>query len=101
MPLDFIRDVFDVVRATPRHTYQVLTKRAHRLERIADQLEWPDNLWMGVSVEGVSSPAFPLSPAEAPESPPKRSSRAASRVSSKAILSPNETSTLRRIGYVV
>lgn len=51
VPLSFIRDIFDVVRETPRHTYQVLTKRAHRMARIADQLDWPDNLWMGVSVE--------------------------------------------------
>lgn len=49
--LDFIRDIFDVIRDTPQHTYQVLTKRALRMERIADKLDWPDNLWMGVSVE--------------------------------------------------
>lgn len=29
----------------------MLTKRAQRLSKIADELEWPDNLWMGVSVE--------------------------------------------------
>ena len=28
MPLDFIREVFDVMAATPQHTYQVLTKRS-------------------------------------------------------------------------
>src|SRR5215218_7868704 len=31
VPLDFIRDIFDVIRETPQHTYQVLTKRAHRM----------------------------------------------------------------------
>jgi protein gp37 len=36
---------------TPRHTYQVLTKRAARLAKIAPRLDWPDNVWMGVSVE--------------------------------------------------
>lgn len=51
VPLDFIRDVFEVIHNTPQHTYQVLTKRALRLERIADKLDWPKNLWMGVSVE--------------------------------------------------
>lgn len=51
VPINYIRDVFDVVRETPQHTYQVLTKRAHRMARLADRLEWPDNLWMGVSVE--------------------------------------------------
>ena len=53
VPLDFIADVFDVIRSTPQHTYQVLTKRAHRLARVADKLDWPDNLWMGVSVESA------------------------------------------------
>lgn len=51
VPTEFIREVFDVVADTPQHTYQVLTKRAQRLSRIADRLDWPSNLWMGVSVE--------------------------------------------------
>ncbi|MGQ0773731.1 MAG: DUF5131 family protein [Pseudonocardiales bacterium] len=51
VPIGFVRDVFAVIADTPRHTYQLLTKRPHRLRRIADQLEWPVNLWMGVSVE--------------------------------------------------
>jgi protein gp37 len=54
VPVAFIRQVFDVIRDTPQHTYQVLTKRAHRLERIAGQFDWPDNLWMGVSVESAN-----------------------------------------------
>jgi len=51
VPTTFIRRVFDVIRETPQHTYQVLTKRSKRLSRIAPALEWPPNLWMGVSVE--------------------------------------------------
>jgi protein gp37 len=51
VPLAFILQVFEVMAETPRHTYQVLTKRAHRLVRIAGNLEWPSNVWMGVSVE--------------------------------------------------
>ena len=42
VPLDFIRDVFDVCRDTPQHTYQVLTKRSLRLRRVADKLDWPN-----------------------------------------------------------
>jgi protein gp37 len=53
VPLTFIRDVFDVIADTPQHTYQVLTKRSLRLRRLADQLPWPANLWMGVSVEST------------------------------------------------
>jgi protein gp37 len=55
VPLDFIRDVFDVCRDTPHHTYQVLTKRSLRLRRVADKLDWPQNLWMGVSVEDAAA----------------------------------------------
>jgi protein gp37 len=51
VPLEFIRRVFEVIEATPQHTYQVLTKRASRLPKVADKLPWPPNLWMGVSVE--------------------------------------------------
>ncbi|MFI7644152.1 DUF5131 family protein [Nonomuraea sp. NPDC049400] len=54
VPLDFVRRVFEVIEATPQHTYQVLTKRASRLPRVADKLPWPPNLWMGVSVEDAS-----------------------------------------------
>lgn len=36
---------------TPQHTYQVLTKRADRLYELHDELNWTDNIWMGVSVE--------------------------------------------------
>ncbi|MGW5136183.1 DUF5131 family protein [Streptomyces sp. NPDC004135] len=51
VPLNFVRQVFEVIADTPQHTYQVLTKRARRLRQVADRLEWPANLWMGVSVE--------------------------------------------------
>lgn len=51
VPLGFIRDVFAVITDTPQHTYQVLTKRSSRLRKVADRLDWPSNLWMGVSVE--------------------------------------------------
>jgi protein gp37 len=47
----FIRRVFDVMAATPQHTYQILTKRPRRVVRMADGLPWPSNVWMGVSVE--------------------------------------------------
>ncbi len=51
VPLDYIRRVFDVMADTPQHTYQVLTKRSKRLAEVAASLEWPANVWMGVSVE--------------------------------------------------
>ncbi|MGW3661456.1 DUF5131 family protein [Streptomyces sp. NPDC005151] len=53
VPLDFVRQVFQVMADTPQHTYQVLTKRARRLRQVADKLDWPANVWMGVSVESA------------------------------------------------
>ena len=54
VPLSFVQEVFTVMAATPQHTYQVLTKRARRLRRLAPNLDWPPNVWMGVSVEDDS-----------------------------------------------
>ncbi len=54
VPDEYLQLVFDVMRRTPRHTYQVLTKRAERLARVAPRLPWPDNVWIGVSVESPS-----------------------------------------------
>ncbi|MCF3143763.1 DUF5131 family protein [Streptomyces platensis] len=51
VPLSFVQQVFEVIADTPQHTYQVLTKRARRLRLLAPTLRWPENLWMGVSVE--------------------------------------------------
>jgi protein gp37 len=51
VPLDFIKSVFKVMRETPQHTYQVLTKRSERLREVTSELDWPSNVWMGVSVE--------------------------------------------------
>ena len=51
VPLEFIQHVFSTMRNTPQHTYQILTKRADRLETLSPEIDWPDNVWMGVSVE--------------------------------------------------
>ncbi len=51
VPIEFIQQVFDVMRRADWHTFQVLTKRAERLQEIDAQIDWPSNVWMGVSVE--------------------------------------------------
>ena len=33
------------------HIFQVLTKRHERLAALGGELRWPENVWMGVSVE--------------------------------------------------
>lgn len=53
VPFDFIDKVFDVIRATPRHTYQILTKRADRMATYFSARVVPGNAWLGVSVENV------------------------------------------------
>jgi protein gp37 len=70
--LDFLRQVFAVMRDTAQHTYLILTKRP---ERIMDFLlvqdpawEWPRNVWMGTSVNDQESadkriPALMFAPA--------------------------------------
>lgn len=49
--IDFIQGVFDTMIETPQHAYVCLTKRAQALSVLSYILDWPDNLWMGVTVE--------------------------------------------------
>ena len=53
VPLEFILRVFDVMRQASWHTFQVLTKRSQRLAELSPEIQWPDNVWMGVSVENA------------------------------------------------
>lgn len=46
---EYIRDVFAVMRNCPEHIFQILTKRPGRACHM--DLQWPDNVWMGTSVE--------------------------------------------------
>lgn len=51
VPDEYIRDVFRVMTDNPKHTFQVLTKRAERMARFAETISWPRNVWAGVTVE--------------------------------------------------
>jgi protein gp37 len=51
VPLDFIQRVFATMRDCPQHTFQILTKRSDRVRAVASKIEWPRNVWMGVSIE--------------------------------------------------
>ena len=51
VPDDFIRRVFATMEECSQHTFQILTKRSERLRSIAAQIDWPPNVWMGVSIE--------------------------------------------------
>jgi protein gp37 len=51
IPLAFVRRVFEVMNQAHWHRFQVLTKRADRLEKLQKNFKWTQNIWMGVSVE--------------------------------------------------
>jgi len=51
VPDDYILQVFEVMGRAHWHTFQILTKRAGRLRRLGQVIDWPPNVWMGVSIE--------------------------------------------------
>jgi protein gp37 len=55
VPSEFMKRVFDVMKSCPQHRFQVLTKRSQRLRQLAPKLPWPENVWMGVTVEDAQN----------------------------------------------
>jgi len=53
IPDEFIQDVFKVMNDNTHHTFQILTKRSQRLNQITPLLDWPENIWMGVTIENA------------------------------------------------
>ncbi len=53
VPFSFTDKVFDVIRQTPQHRYQILTKRENQLLLYFKNRDVPDNVWLGVSVENI------------------------------------------------
>ncbi len=51
MPFEFLDKVFETVRQTPHHAYQILTKREKVLDAYFKSRSVPDNVWLGVTVE--------------------------------------------------
>jgi protein gp37 len=51
IPESFIIRVFEVMQKANWHLFQLLTKRSKRLRSMAQRLPWPENVWMGVTVE--------------------------------------------------
>jgi protein gp37 len=51
VPDEFIAEVFATMVEADWHVFQILTKRPERLVELADELPWPPNVWMGVSIE--------------------------------------------------
>ena len=53
VPAEFIEECFAVMQRASQHTFQVLTKRPERAAELASRLSWPDNVWMGTTVESA------------------------------------------------
>lgn len=51
VPDSYIHEVIDIMKAANWHQFQVLTKRAERLEKFSKSIVWPENTWVGVTVE--------------------------------------------------
>jgi len=51
MPEEFLDQIFDVIEKTPRHIYQILTKRDKRMAEYFENKKVPKNVWLGVSSE--------------------------------------------------
>jgi len=51
VPLEFIQVVFHKIMEAGQHQFEIVTKRAERLEMLGPYLPWPDNLITGVAVE--------------------------------------------------
>ncbi|TGL97955.1 DUF5131 family protein [Leptospira jelokensis] len=51
IPDEFILRIFKVMNESPRHTFQVLTKRPERLIHLNKKITWTPNIWMGVTIE--------------------------------------------------
>jgi protein gp37 len=53
VPAEFIARVWSVMKETPRHTYQILTKRPDRMAEVLSRLPFEilPNVWLGASVE--------------------------------------------------
>lgn len=55
VPFEFVDKMFSIIRKTPQHRYQILTKRAERMAEYFATRSIPNNVWLGVTVEAQSS----------------------------------------------
>ena len=55
VPFDFVDKVIQMIKDTPQHRYQLLTKRAERMKDYFMTREVPKNVWVGVTVEVQTS----------------------------------------------
>ncbi len=93
IPVDFIKAVFSVMNNTPQHIYQVLTKRSERLLELSAELNWTNNIWMGVSVENEK---YTYRISELSQTPAK-----IKFLSIEPLIGPVKTLNLKKIDWVI
>ncbi|HXB67429.1 MAG TPA: phage Gp37/Gp68 family protein [Candidatus Acidoferrales bacterium] len=93
VPLTYIRQVFSTMRRAHWHQFQVLTKRSGRLLALHEELDWPPNVWMGVSVESA--------PFKTRIDHLRRTNAAVKFLSLEPVLGPLGTLDLRNIDWVI
>jgi protein gp37 len=93
VPISFIKKAFKVMGRAYWHQFQILTKRSERLMTLSQELKWPANIWMGVSVENADY-AFRI--------PHLRRTRAAVKfLSLEPLLGPLPNLDLQGIDWVI
>jgi protein gp37 len=57
VPTSFIAKVWQVMEETPKHTYQILTKRPERMSKVLSDKQFSrlPNVWLGTSVENADA----------------------------------------------
>jgi protein gp37 len=93
VPEHFISRVFDCMVACPQHTFQILTKRSERLREMASRLPWPNNVWMGVSIEDARVVSRAVDLASVPA--------AVRFLSCEPLIGPLESLPLENIDWVI
>lgn len=93
IPIDEIQQVFQVMRDAHWHQFQILTKRHERLLELNNEIDWPSNVWMGVSVEDQKNTDR--------ISYLRQTNAAIKFLSIEPLIAPIESMDLRKIDWVI
>ena len=55
VPYEFVDRILDIIKQTPQHNYQILTKRAKRMNEYFSGKKIPNNVWLGVTIDIAKS----------------------------------------------
>jgi protein gp37 len=55
MSFECLDKIFETIKNTPQHHYQILTKREQKIKRYFEKRPVPENVWLGVTIENEKS----------------------------------------------